>query len=245
MKKKLVSGIVELLIGIGGLVAVFLCEPKFWGIPLFALGLWIIIAICIKPKDERMSDSARRFAKISNIVCVCLWLLIAAYLYFYPSEKFSDNTLWIYFPTYIFLIAHGVSVCANQKRQQDQFFPRIKFYLKHHGKPGSGCSEPLGICIIIGFEKLTEYPLTQKEIEFGYGTGSVFMENGKLMMAYDQITDIGDGTIPIIEDFSIGQYVAEKFGYKDIIIRKDNYVVNYDKKEKYPYGYSFFNVDLK
>ena len=109
MKKKLVSGIVELLIGATGLAMVFLCCPKCWGIPLFVLGLWIIVALCIKQKDEKMSDGAKRFARTTNIVCVCLWLLLAAYLYFCPSEKIIDSTLWIYFPTYIFLIAHGIS----------------------------------------------------------------------------------------------------------------------------------------
>ena len=108
MKKKLVSGIVELLIGIGGLVTVFLCDSKFYGIALLGLGLWVIIALFIKTNDE-MSEPAKKFARSTNIICTCIWLLVAAYLYFCPSEKFTDNTVWIYISTYIFLIAHGVS----------------------------------------------------------------------------------------------------------------------------------------
>ena len=109
MKKKLASGIVELLIGAGGFAAVLLCEPKFWGIALLALGLWIIIALFIKTNDEAMSEKTKKFARSTNIICACIWLLVAAYLYFCPSEKLADNTAWIYISTYIFLIAHGVT----------------------------------------------------------------------------------------------------------------------------------------
>ncbi len=108
MKKKLASGIVELLIGAGGFAAVLLCEPKFWGIALLGLGLWVIIALFIKTNEE-MSEKAKKFARSTNIICACIWLLVAAYLYFCPTEKFTDNTVWIYISTYIFLIAHGVS----------------------------------------------------------------------------------------------------------------------------------------
>ncbi|MBQ6275087.1 MAG: hypothetical protein IJK62_00060 [Bacteroidales bacterium] len=79
MKKKLASGIVELLIGAGGFAAVLLCEPKFWGVALLCLGLWVIIALFIKTKDE-MSEKAKKFARSTNIICACIWLLVAAYL---------------------------------------------------------------------------------------------------------------------------------------------------------------------
>lgn len=118
MKKKLASGIVELLIGAGGFAAVLLCEPKFWGVALLCLGLWVIIALFIKTKDE-MSEKAKKFARSTNIICACIWLLVAAYLYFCPSEKLADNTAWIYISTYIFLIAHGVtsmSVAVRMKK---------------------------------------------------------------------------------------------------------------------------------
>ena len=52
MKKKLASGIVELLIGAGGFAAVLLCDPKFWGVALLCLGLWVIIALFIKTNDK-------------------------------------------------------------------------------------------------------------------------------------------------------------------------------------------------
>ena len=121
MKKKLASGIVELLIGAGGFAAVLLCEPKFWGIALLGLGLWIIIALFIKTNDE-MSETAKKFARSTNIICACIWLLVAAYLYFCPSEKLADNTAWIYISTYIFLIAHGVSsmgVAVRMKKSEN------------------------------------------------------------------------------------------------------------------------------
>ena len=121
MKKKLASGIVELLIGAGGFAAVLLCEPKFWGVALLCLGLWVIIALFIKTKDE-MSEKAKKFARSTNIICACIWLLVAAYLYFCPTEKFTDNTVWIYISTYIFLIAHGVSsmgVAIRMKKSEN------------------------------------------------------------------------------------------------------------------------------
>ena len=108
MKKKLASGIVELLIGAGGFAAVLLCDPKFWGVALLCLGLWVIIALFIKTNDK-MSETAKKFSRSTNIICACIWLLVAAYLYFCPMEKFTDTTVWIYISTYIFLIAHGVS----------------------------------------------------------------------------------------------------------------------------------------
>ena len=108
MKKKLASGIVELLIGAGGFAAVLLCDPKFWGVALLCLGLWVFIALFIKTNDK-MSETAKKFARSTNIICACIWLLVAAYLYFCPMEKFTDTTVWIYISTYIFLIAHGVS----------------------------------------------------------------------------------------------------------------------------------------
>ena len=122
MKKKLASGIVELLIGAGGFASVLLCEPKSWGIALLGLGLWIIIALFIKTNDEAMSETAKKFARSTNIICACIWLLVAAYLYFCPSEKFADNTAWIYISTYIFLIAHGVSsmgVAIRMKKSEN------------------------------------------------------------------------------------------------------------------------------
>jgi hypothetical protein len=109
--------------------------------------------------------------------------------------------------------------------------PRLKF--KHAGvtKPGEppkGCEVPLGICFIFGIQENLGN-LTDTEIKEGINTATIYLiDNNHLCIIPDTVFSYPEGYIEIEGNFHIDNNVANKLGYKKILVKKGVYNVNYN-----------------
>lgn len=138
--------------------------------------------------------------------------------------------------TFILAILGFVNI--NSYSQIINCKPKVKF--KHGGCQGaSGCDCPLGICISWRF-LLDGSQLTQSEREAGIGQPTVSIENGKLHMIFDCEASLEDGTIPIDNDFFIGDNVSNFFEYQSIVIVRGIYHVDFTKHREF--GEVYFTI---
>ncbi|MBC8181166.1 hypothetical protein H8E88_08580 [candidate division KSB1 bacterium] len=118
---------------------------------------------------------------------------------------------------------------------------KIKVKFKHHpSPPTSGCTKPFGLCIIIPINFAED--VTPEEYAEGYGIADCEVVNEQFHMIFNRRAALDDGTIPIENNWNLGEEIARGFGYSEIIIQSGDYNVNFSN---YPeFGEVFFNANL-
>lgn len=121
-------------------------------------------------------------------------------------------------------------------------FP-IKIKFKHHSVPPTkgGCNQPLWLCILIPI-KVTD-KVTPEEYKEGFGIARADIVEGKFHLVYERRAALDDGTVPIQDNWDLGEEVAKVLGYKKIIVKAGTYKVDFSK---YPeFGETYFDADLQ
>lgn len=119
----------------------------------------------------------------------------------------------------------------------------IKIKFKYHSVPPTkdGCTQPLGLCIIIVI-KVTD-KVTPEEYKEGFGIARADVIDGKFHLVYERRAALDDGTVPIQDYWDLGEEVSKALGYKKIVVKPGIYKVDFSK---YPeFGETFFEADFQ
>lgn len=118
---------------------------------------------------------------------------------------------------------------------------RVRIKFKHHPiPPTSGCTKPFGLCIIIPIN--FQDSVTPEEYEEGYGIAICDIVDDQVHMIFERRAALDNGTVPIQNDWNLGEDIAEGFDCTEIVIQEGEYEVDFSTYDEF--GEAYFDAEI-
>lgn len=107
-KMKKGESVVELFLGIIGIVLVLVFHNQWGFIPIILWGIVSSLFIRRRETEEVTSLEKRNSVKRRNIILVLCWVLASIICFYATNDVLRTNGLWFLLSSYMFLSMHGL-----------------------------------------------------------------------------------------------------------------------------------------